>query len=230
MLSDRTCQRIRRCPCLLVPPFLGCDMALSHQCGAEMLPDHLHRLPHGPQRSPGGGGDLVQRLAVLVMAQPEVALLGREAFQRPFQAASPLGLQQAGFRRRSRVARLAGAGALLLGVSFFPQRDLPSLAAAEAAEGWAGDSLLRYRAAGRSVLGLRVRFRDPKDAGEFAAAHLELLRMRAATFEVGAAMTTATRGDGVTVLQLAPLTDEVTIVFADDPASAAVLAGFLLNR
>jgi hypothetical protein len=111
------------------------------------------------------------------------------------------------------------------------QTGLASLVATTAAEGWVGDSVVRYRTPmGGSALALRVRFRDAKEAGDFAAAHLDLLKTRAAAVEAGAAMTTAVRGDGITVVQLVPLGDEVTIVFADDTASAAELAGFLLNR
>lgn len=200
----------------LPPPALGREFAFMYVSGAEWVALLRGRDPEAVDRLLRAGGPS----ATARILHPDIDLTGW-SFASP---AVPSSVPSDDWQLEG-TDRL---GEFLL--RSYLQTGLPSLAAAEAAEGWAGDSLLRYRAAGRRVLGLRVRFRDAKDAGEFAAAHLELLRMRAATFEVGAAMTTATRGDGVTVIQLAPLTDEVTIVYSDDSASAAVLAGFLLNR
>lgn len=198
------------------PPALGREFAFMYGTGAEWCAIRRGRDPEVVDRLLRAGGPS----ATARILHPDIDLTGWSFASPAVPRSVPSGEWQLEGTDR--------LGEFLL--RSYLQTGLPSLAATVAAEGWAGDALLRYRGPGGSALALRVRFRDPKDAGEFAAAHLDLLRMRATTLEVGSAMTTATRGDGVTVIQLAPLTDEVTIVFADDPASAAALASFLLNR
>ncbi|MEJ5222632.1 MAG: hypothetical protein WHT63_11580, partial [Tepidiforma sp.] len=105
-----------------------------------------------------------------------------------------------------------------------------SLAALQAAAGWAADALTTFEAPGGAALALRIRFSDAKEAGEFAVRHRGLLEARAPAVREEPGQLVATRRDGVTVIQLEPDGTAVTLVFADTEADARALAAFLRNR
>jgi hypothetical protein len=121
------------------------------------------------------------------------------------------------------------AGEFLLGS--YLQSGLPALPSLQGAAGWAADVMRLYRTpTGGDALALRVRFRDPKEAGEFAARHRELLEARSPAVAEEIGLVVATRRDEVTVVQLEPLGAVVTLVFATDEAAARELARFLATR
>ncbi len=111
------------------------------------------------------------------------------------------------------------------------QSALPALPSFQAAAGWAADTIQLYRTAtGRPAMAWRIRFQDAKEAGEFASRHRELLERRADRLTERPGMLTAERRDNVTVVQLEPQGNEVTLIFAGQSDAAEALARYLLNR
>ncbi|GIW13762.1 MAG: hypothetical protein KatS3mg062_1201 [Tepidiforma sp.] len=111
------------------------------------------------------------------------------------------------------------------------QSGIPALRASQAAAGWLGDRAVLYQtAADRRALAVRIEFRDAKEAGEFAAAHRELLASKSPAVDQEPGLVLAVRRDGVAEIQLEPQSTTVTIVAADDLGDARELAAFLRNR
>lgn len=107
---------------------------------------------------------------------------------------------------------------------------LPTLAAVQAAAGWTGDRYALVRGAGGDEgLAVRVRFRDAKEAGEFAARHREALGT-ASPAEAAADSVIAALPDGRFVLQFEPQDRDVTVIIASSRNLAEALAGHLRNR
>lgn len=107
---------------------------------------------------------------------------------------------------------------------------LPSLEALGAAQGWTGDRFALYANGESTAAVFRAKYFDPKDAGEFAQAHLRLLRQSGATIEETTTGTTATYSTGRTVIQLRDTaSDEVIFAIGSTPEAATAIAGLLLN-
>jgi hypothetical protein len=107
---------------------------------------------------------------------------------------------------------------------------LPSLEALGAAQGWTGDRFGLYANGDTTVAVFRSKYFDPKDAGEFAQAHLRLLQQSGAAVEETATGTSATYSTGRTVIQLRDsASDEVIFVIGSTPEAAEGAAGLLLN-
>mgnify|MGYP001483837187 CR=1 FL=1 len=107
---------------------------------------------------------------------------------------------------------------------------LPSLEALGAAQGWTGDQFGLYSDGDGSLAIFRVKFFDPKDAGEFAQAHIRLLQQSGAEVEEATTGTAGTYPAGRTVIQLRDTAqDEVIFVVASTPEAAASAAALLIN-
>ncbi|WP_322796742.1 hypothetical protein [Tepidiforma sp.] len=107
---------------------------------------------------------------------------------------------------------------------------LPALAAVQAAAGWTGDRYAFVRGdGGDEALAVRARFRDAKEAGEFAARQREWLATAGAV-EAGADAVTASLPDGRIVLQFEPNDRDVTFIIASSRSLAEAIAGVLRNQ
>lgn len=107
---------------------------------------------------------------------------------------------------------------------------LPSLEALGAAQGWTGDRFQLYAGGDDTAAVFRVKYFDPKEAGEFAQAHLRFVQQAGAQVEETATGIAATYPNGRTVVQLRETEhDEVIFVIGSSSEAATRLADLLLN-
>ncbi len=198
------------------PPALAREAAFQYVNGTEWVSLLLADDPSAVDRLLREGGPA----ATALILHPNLARTGWQ----PGGAALPPGPPGTNWR----VGQVETVGEFLL--ASYLQTGLPALAALQAAAGWAADAARAYGAPGGDALALRIRFTDPKEAGEFAGRHRDLLGARAPAVQQEPGQLVATRRDGVTVIQLEPDGALVTLVFADTEADARLLAAFLRNR
>ena len=107
---------------------------------------------------------------------------------------------------------------------------LPSLEALGAAQGWTGDRFHLYESGDETVAVFRVRYFDPKDAGEFAQAHLRFLEQSGAELDETTTGSTGAYATGRTTIQLRDTSpDEVIFVIGSSEDAATAAATLLLN-